>query len=270
MRGALALAWCCLMIVASSTGRAQEAAEIVRWDRKPISLSLAVGAERYVWFPGRVQPGIPPELTRKLRVQAVKDTIYLLASEPFPTTRLPVRDLDTGDFYLFDIKTDDDATATPVRVVKTTGRDEQTFLAEREEAPAGKPKGADEIGFVGLTRFAAQQIYAPQRLTQQVSGISKVPLPAASKTINLYRGGAVTSIPVASWRGRSGLYVTAVTVTNTTSDPLGLDPRLARGSWLAATFHHRELGPKGAPSDTSTLYLISDRPFLEVAKLWLG
>ena len=268
MRGALILAWCCLLFAASSTGHAQESAEIVRWDRKPILLSLAVGEERYVWFPGRVQPGIPPELTRKLRVQAVKDTIYLLAKEPFPATRLPVRDLDTGDFYLFDIKTSENAGAVPVRVVKTAGRDEQALVTATEAAPSND--GADEVGYVGLTRFAAQQVYAPARLATQVAGISKVPLPAAGKPLALYRGGSVTSIPVASWRGRSGLYVTAVTVSNATSDPIELDPRLARGSWLAAAFHHRKLGPKDTPSDTSTLYLISDRPFLEATKPWLG
>ncbi len=266
MRGMLVLAWCFLMFAASTIGKAQEAPEIIRWDRKPISLSLAVGKERYVWFPGRVQPGIPPELTKKLRVQAVKDTIYLLASESFPTTRLPVRDLDTGDFYLFDIKTEDNAAATPVRVVKTTGRDEQALV----EAPANESLDAKEIGYVGLTRFAAQQIYAPERLTTQIQGISKVPLPATGKPITLYRGGAVASILVASWRGRGGLYVTAVTVSNTTTESMSLDPRLARGEWLAAAFHHQTLGPKGTPSDTSTLYLISDRPFLEVAKPWLG
>lgn len=98
MKGPLILAWCLLLFAASTTGKANENVETVRWDRKPITLSLPVGQERYVWFPGRVQPGVPPELTGKLRVQAVNDTIYLLAKEPFPETRLPVRSLDDGAF----------------------------------------------------------------------------------------------------------------------------------------------------------------------------
>jgi len=269
MKWVLIWVWVGLIFVASTSGKAQEAAEIVRWDRAPIPLTLPVGKERYIWFPGRVQPGIPPELTSKLRVQAVNDTIYLLAKEPFETTRLPVRDLEGGDFYLFDVRTDDKASSAPLRVVKTEGRDEDALIdvADGGEAATGQ----DEFGYVELTRFAAQQIYAPERLAEQTPGISKVPLPATGQpTAAFYRGGEVTTTPVASWRGQSGLYVTAIKVTNATQNRLDLDPRLARGDWLAATFHHRELSPNGEASDTSTLYLISDRPFLEVAEPWLG
>jgi integrating conjugative element protein (TIGR03749 family) len=232
-------------------------------------LTLPVGDERYIWFPGRVQPGIPPELTSKLRVQAVKDTIYLLARESFETTRLPVRDLESGDFYLFDVRTDGEASSTPLRVVKTAGRDEGALTERKDDGAASSD--AAEFGYVELTRFAAQQIYAPKRLAEQKPGISKVPLPATGQpSAAFYRGGEVTVTPVASWRGQSGLYVTAVKITNATQNRLALDPRLARGDWLAATFHHRELGPSGEANDTSALYLISDRPFLEVAEPWLG
>jgi len=269
MKWVLIWIWVGLVVVASTAVKAEEAAEIVRWDRAPIPLTLPVGEERYIWFPGRVQPGIPPELTSKLRVQAVNDTIYLLASESFEATRLPVRDLEGGDFYLFDVRTDDEASSAPLRVVKTEGRDEGA-LTDATNAEVGAT-GSEDFGYVELTRFAAQQIYAPKRLVEQTPGISKVPLPATGQpTAAFYRGGEVTTTPVASWRGQSGLYVTAVKVTNATQNRLALDPRLARGDWLAATFHHRELGPNGEASDTSTLYLISDRPFLEVAEPWLG
>jgi len=270
MRAVLVTAWCCLMFATTSIGKADENVETVRWDRRPITLSLPVGQERYIWFPGRIQPGIPPELNNKLRVQAVNDTIYLLAKEPFEETRLPVRSLDDGQFFLFDIKTDDAATSTPVRVVETVGQDEDSLVtADIPETTNHNPRqqGSDqEKGYVDLTRFAAHQIYAPARLAQQIAGISSVPLPAAGETVELYRGGGVTAVPAASWRGRGGLYVTAVTVVNATNDALQLDPRLARGNWLAATFHDRALGPKGQSDDTTTLYLISDRPFLEAVQ----
>lgn len=262
---------CTTMLLLSATrDQAVVAEETIRWDRAPIAVTLPVGTERYLWFPGRVQPGIPPELTGKLRVQAAGDTIYLLAKEPFDTTRLPVRDLDEGYFYLFDVRTDDEAPSTPVRVVKSTGRDEGT-LTEPTTQGTSSTGDAEDFGYVALTRFAAKQIYAPDRLTQKVKGITKVPLAGTGQIKpGFYRGGAVEAIPIAGWRGRSGLYVTALKVANTTSERVALDPRLARGKWLAATFHHGELGAQGDPDDTSTLYLISDRPFLEVAQSWLG
>ena len=91
------------------------------------------------------------------------------------------------------------------------GRDEGT-LTEPTGGGASSSDAAD-FGYVELTRFAAQQIYAPKRLAEQTPGISKVPLPATGQpTGAFYRGGDVTTTPVASWRGQSGLYVTAVNV----------------------------------------------------------
>ncbi|MEL6965374.1 MAG: DUF3438 family protein, partial [Pseudomonadota bacterium] len=78
------------------------------------------------------------------------------------------------------------------------------------------------------------------------------------------------TVPVASWRGRNGLYVTSVRVRNRSTQSLALDPRSAVGQWLTATFHHHGLAPAGEPGDTSTLYLISDRPFLEALVPWRG
>ncbi|MGI9500633.1 MAG: TIGR03749 family integrating conjugative element protein [Geminicoccaceae bacterium] len=243
---------------------ADEIEEILRWDRAPLSVSLPVGKERYIWFPGRVQPGIPPELTGKLRVQAVGDTIYLLAQEPFEVTRLPVRDLDDDSFYLFDLKTDEGAADSPLRVVKTTGRDEGALTKDADRAPT-PDDDTTEFGYVALTRFAAKQVYAPERLAEQVQGISEAPIPASAATNSqLFRDGQIEASLITSWRGKSGLHVTAVKVANATSESIDLDPRLIRGKWLAATFHHEGLGPRGQPNGISTLYLISDRPFLEV------
>ncbi|MEM9442865.1 MAG: TIGR03749 family integrating conjugative element protein [Pseudomonadota bacterium] len=243
--------------------------EILRWNRAPLSIHLPIGQERYVWFPGRVQPGVPPDLISKLRVQAVNDTIYLQASEPFETTRLPVRDLTNGDFYLFDITTSDNAPTTPVRVVNVTGNDEQAFI---EDAKAlGEEKANHGVGYLKLTRFAAQQSYAPERLIKQEPGIHAVPLPSAGEPVNgLLQNGPFDTVPVASWRSRNGLYVTSVRVRNRSTQSLALDPRSAVGQWLTATFHHHGLAPAGDPGDTSMLYLISDRPFLEALVPWRG
>ncbi len=256
-----------LLLSAGPAASSDETAETVRWDRAPITLSLPVGKERYIWFPGRVQPGIPPELVKKLRVQAVNDTIYLKANAPFETTRLPIRDLTSGDFYLFDIQTSDDAATTPLRVVKVEGKDERALIDSETSQATAK----ESHGYVTLTRFAAQQIYAPKRLTKQLPGIFKVPLAADQTPMpGLYNDESIEATPIASWRGAGGLYVTAVNVANMTKTTTTLDPRLAQGSWLTATFHHRTLGPNGDPTDRSTLYLVSDRPFLEVVEQWLG
>lgn len=254
------------LVLASTSApiHADQSAETVQWNRAPISLSLPIGKERYIWFPGRVQPGLPPDLVKKLTVQVVNDTIYLKATEAFETTRLPVRDLNDGDFYLFDIQTDEDAPATPLRLVDGTGQD---GLSLDEQAQVQTAKG---IGYVALTRFAAQRVYAPKRLVKDKAGISKVPMPVDQEPLpGLYDGRDIETTPIASWRGDE-LYVTAVAVSNRSKEEVTLDPRRARGSWLTAAFHHPVLGPDGSPGARSTLYLISDRPFLEVIDQWRG
>ena len=85
-------------------------------------------------------------------------------------------------------------------------------------------------------------------------------VPVTNKTVALVRGGAVEATPLIGWSaGRR--YVTAVKLTNTSSQPVVLDPRRLRGRWLAATFQHARLLPNGDEADTTCVYLISARPF---------
>ena len=80
-----------------STGIAQAApapAERIAWRKTPIVIELPVGTERLVHFPSAVRVGVPPQLQGMLRVQSIAGTAYLLAHQPFPSTRVIVRGLD--------------------------------------------------------------------------------------------------------------------------------------------------------------------------------
>jgi hypothetical protein len=80
---------------------------------------------------------------------------------------------------------------------------------------------------------------------------------------HLIHGIKINAKAISSWRYAS-LYVTAIELKNQTRKYIILDPRMIRGQWKAATFQHVRLHPTGSESDTSALYLISDRPFHEV------
>ncbi len=112
-----------------------------------------------------------------------------------------------------------------------------------------------------MTRFAAQQLYAPARLIKPVPGIYRVSV-ARQNTTYLIKGEVINATPLASWQSKS-LYVTAIELTNTSSQFITLDPRKIRGEWRTATFQHNRLHPAGSEADSTTLYLISDRPFHE-------
>ena len=109
-----------------------------------------------------------------------------------------------------------------------------------------------------MTRYVAQQLYAPTRLIPRQPGV--VAMPVNAEPVDLVYGGKIEAVPVAAWK--AGLqYLTAVKLTNRTRKAVVLDPRELRGAWLAATFQHNRLLPAGSEADTTAVYLVSDRPF---------
>lgn len=229
------------------------ATERVFWNKAPIAISLQVGHERRVSFPGDVRVGMPPALTETVRTQSVNGTVYWLAHEPFESTRVQLQDLDTGHVYLVDLRAHEHGGTAPIEVHLPRQP------AETDDDSADSQ--SENLGYVSLTRYAAQQLYAPKRLLLDLPGVSRTRL-NVRESIPLLRGGAVEATPLASWRG-GGLYVTAVKLRNDTEGPVVLDPRDLRGRWLAATFQHARLLPRGDEADTTCVYLVSARPFAE-------
>ena len=230
---------------------ASETTERIEWKKTPIRLALTVGEERQVEFPSSVKVGVPGNLQTLLRTQSVNGTVYLMAHAPFESTRVMVREIDGGQIYLFDISAS-----------KKTGQNHpiQVFVQEVSE-PGDLNVGNDvasNISYVTLSRFAARQLYAPARLLSDRHGIVRTPV--ARESISLVRGGAIDATPLVAWRA-GGYYLTAVKLTNRTSQAQTLDPRNLRGAWLTATFQHHRLLPAGNEADTTAVYLISARPF---------
>ena len=126
------------------------------------------------------------------------------------------------------------------------------------EAGAIRERGARAYGYVTLTRFAAQQLYAPARLLKDLPGVVRVPV--KRKPVALARGGTLEAVPLVAWRA-GDLFLTAVKLTNKTSEPQILDPRTLRGAWLTATFQHNRLQRAGDEADRTVAYLISARAF---------
>ena len=244
------------LLLAGSVGAESGITQRIEWKKVPIRLDLRTGSERIVHFPGPVRVGVPAVLQPVLRAQSLDGTVYFLADAPFDATRILVRSLHDGPFYLLDVSASGQGDPMPpVQVyVKAPG--------PRRTAPTESPAGDDpspaHYGYVALTRFAARQLYAPARLAQARPGIVRVPV--ARDPVALLRGGAVHAVPLVAWRA-SGLYVTAVRLTNRTGRPQTLDPRNLRGTWLAATFQHNRLLAAGSDADTTAAYLVSVRPF---------
>ena len=225
-------------------------AETLEWRQVPISIVLPVGQERVIAFPDAVQVGVPSSLPPELfRTQSTGGTALWLARGAFGPQRLEVRLLTTGHVMLFDVTAVESpsAAAEPIEI-RVPEHDPRT------------PVPGGPIGPVELTRFAAQQLYAPARVLRDLPGVRRVPM-GAPQALALYRDDLVIAQPLASWQ-RDGLVVTAVKLTRTGPERLILDPRQLRGRFVSATFQHNSLGPAGSRSDTTCVYLVTEGPFM--------
>jgi integrating conjugative element protein (TIGR03749 family) len=244
--------------VAGAGAAPVDSIERIEWRKVPVKLTVQVGTERRVEFPADVQVGVPAALSGLVRVQSVAGVVYLLAEEPFETQRLQVREVDSGAVYLLDLAAREKGFVHPVEILNPA------LHAPSSEPGGSAPGGASPPNpithdYAALTRFAAQQLYAPERLLAGLPGVHRTPI--ARKPVALVRGGALEAIPAAAWRADSGLYVTAVKLVNRSRRYVLTDPRDLRGRWLTATFQHARLAPAGDEADTTCLYLLSARPF---------
>ncbi|MBB0025224.1 MULTISPECIES: TIGR03749 family integrating conjugative element protein [Burkholderiaceae] len=243
-----------------------QALEILRWQRLPLAVPLVVGQERVLFIDRNVRVGLPDGLGARLRVQSAGGAIYLRASEPIPPSRLQLQDADSGALILIDIAAESAKAGQPplepVRIVE--GEDAPGRLADPSKASSedestdptsAAPKRATSVPVI-LTRYAAQNLYAPLRTVEPVAGIGRVNLRRDLALTTLLPTLPVHAQPLASWR-LEDQWVTAVKLTNTTARWIDLDPRALQGDFVAATFQHPTLGPAGRPADTTVVYLVT-------------
>lgn len=263
-------AFALLGLIAVAMAPTAQAVEILHWERMPLAVPLQVGQERIVFIDRNVRVGVPAGVGERLRVQSAGGAVYLRASEPIEPTRLQLQDADTGALILLDIAAepakDGEPALEPVRIVEGA-----TTPASRY---GDQPAGADETPLrpgtpastraarretplpVVLTRFAAQNLYAPLRTVEPLPGVARVNLRRDLELDTLMPTLPVSAVALAAWR-LEDQWVTAVRLTNDSSGWVTLDPRVLQGDFLTATFQHEVLGPRGTPEDTTVLYLVT-------------
>ena len=253
-----------LIVVAAPVA---QAVEILHWERMPLAVPLKVGQERIVFIDRNVRVGVPAGVGERLRVQSAGGAVYLRASEPIEPTRLQLQDADTGALILLDIAAepakDGEPALEPVRIVEganTQARygdlsDSDDEAAMRSRAGARSAQRETPVPVV-LTRFAAQNLYAPLRTVEPLPGVMRVNLRRDLDLGTLAPTLPVRAVALASWR-LEDQWVTAVRLTNSSGGWISLDPRVLQGDFLTATFQHDVLGPRGTPEDTTVLYLVT-------------
>lgn len=227
--------------------------EHVLWDKTPIRLSLSLTEERLIRFPQAISI-IDNEAGDNMAVLKVQDTLYIKAKEEFNNKRLLVQLMPQGEVIILDLSASKAVTANkPVEILI-----EKDITDDSNKAVL---KNNMDSNAITLTRFAIQSIYAPQRLLVIPDGVSRIPM-QTRRQITLFYGASIEARPLISWHGGE-FYVTAVELKNQLNKDIVIDPRHMIGNWQTATFYpSNTLAPRGK-SDTTTVFLISDRPFNE-------
>ena len=259
------LSLACLGALLALLALPAHAVEILRWERLPLAVPLVVDQERIVFIDRNIRVGVPASLGERLRIQSAGGAVYLRASEAIEPTRLQLQDADTGALILLDIAAEPAregmAPLEPVRIVE--GQATAARYGERENpsdagATRDQPRQAQRetpIAVV-LTRYAAQNLYAPLRTVEPVAGIGRVNLRRDLVLDTLLPALPVRARALAAWR-LEDQWVTAVRLINTSARWFDVDPRALQGNFVAATFQHPNLGPAGTASDTTVLYLVT-------------
>lgn len=243
------------------------AIEMVHWERLPLAVGLVVGQERVIFLDRPVRVGVPSSLSGHLRVQSAAGAAYLRASAPFATSRIQFQDVDTGALILLDVSAvDASADQPPLEPIRIVDSEALSFRDRRSHAAAAlspaAPAGAGAAPAtpipVILTRYAAQALYAPLRTVESGNSVVPVPLPHELSLDTLLPALAVQMKALAAWRLGED-WVTAIRITNASDRSVELDPRALQGDFLAATFQHSFIGPRGDPTDTTVLYLVTHR-----------
>jgi integrating conjugative element protein (TIGR03749 family) len=251
-----------IAVLAALTIAPAHAVEVMHWDRLPLAVPLIVGQERVIFLDRDVRVGVPAAIADHLRVQSADGAIYLRANAPIEPSRLQLQDVANGALILLDVAAHPagpkEVPLEPVRIVldpTLSGKPAQTPTHD-DDANDDTPKVPDTPVPVLLTRYAAQSLYAPLRTIEPVDGMAPVPVDRTLPLETLLPTLPIRATAWAAWR-LDDEWVTAVRLTNTSSQTLDLDPRALQGDVVAATFQHSDLGPAGDDTDTTIVYLVT-------------
>lgn len=246
-----------------------QAVEILTWERLPLPVPLHVGHERVIFIDQNVRVGVPRALTDTLRIQSTGGALYLRASAPIASTRLQLQDVHTGEIILVDIAAtavDDGPLLKPVKIVKGT-RVPKSYGSDHEQSNIGaEPSSPDPARVspvrretplpVVLTRYAAQSLYAPLRTVEPLQGVIQIKQRRDLDLTTLLPTKPVNASLLGAWQ-LENYFVSAIKLSNTSAQPLSLDPRELQGDFISASFQHQTLGPVGLAADTSVAYLVT-------------
>lgn len=262
------------LIAASCMHLTAVATEIVHYNNKPVIVQLHAGEERKIQFGDHVKVGVTrkQEVEQLFRVQSAQGAVLVRPGKPFERERVVIKRITDGKVVLLDlIATDAPANAQPLEDMRVYLENENSIEQEVKAKEEQVAKKGPPITPITLTRYAAQKLYAPTRLHNDIPGISEANLNVVlNKEVRAFKGinRAQTRVkPVLAYRAND-LYIVALLVRNTTNESVTLNYLDINLPFSHATYQHHQLSRRGTAGDRTILYLVNDRPLAETLVPW--
>ncbi|MDP8189069.1 TIGR03749 family integrating conjugative element protein [Pasteurella skyensis] len=234
---------------------------LMPWKRTPLPIDLHVGQERIIFVDKNVQVGLPPSLDGKLRVQSMGGAVYLKPTETFDLNRIQLRDIESGQIILLDLKSRSlKGKLESVRIIIDETVENNTKSVSQTQV--ADPKATNNIESslpapAALIRYAAQSLYAPLRTVEPLPGVRRITTKLPKNIPHLMSNLSLKATLLDSW-GLGRYVVTAIKLENLASYQVNLDPRNLQGYFYSAAFQHDWLGAKGSSEDTTVVYLVTE------------
>lgn len=129
------------------------------------------------------------------------------------------------------------------------------------DSPAVANSGSRQQLYYDMSKFASEMVRVPE--VERVKNNLYRPVWVDRTTTDLFGDSRIKAMPVFSWN-RGGLYVTAVSLTNTSNETVPVHYQGVAGQWLASSIEESMLTPKNQTGNSTYLYLVSAVQFNEV------
>jgi integrating conjugative element protein (TIGR03749 family) len=252
---------------------------VLIWKGEALSIQLPVKAEKRLIFPEPIEANLNGSLTNEqLRIINNDKSLYLTALKPFSSTRLYVTLKNTNQIIFLDLSTSDKAGSTPQNIILPSSRGGAavTTVTSTAVSTVNEPNQSISVSaaenYITAIRFAWRQLFAPQRLMVSSSNFTRTPMHTTPWVTDLVYGDKVWVRPQISWVS-GNTYITALQLRNKYPHTTRIDVRRDLcGDWQAAVLYPRKiLQPAGnVENDSTTLFLISNKPFGDVLKVCHG
>ena len=245
--------------------------QTVAYDGVPIDIELQAGVQSMLRFPWQATVGLSAELVGVLEPVTIGDTTFLTPQMEFDSVEVKFKNAANGTIIVTRISSSESAMPVMLNIEDIRGdlanaRSRRTGdqLAPQENERSATQRGlAADYSYIGMSRFAFQQMYSPVRLQEPLPGMRPRRLKGSVESradYDLFPGERVVAVPWAEWRAPGGLYVTAVYLENRSERTVRIDPRRLRYDqrvWKGLSFYAGHMGPASGAERVTTMVVIS-------------